>query len=119
MLSHKKIVLLVAATILASCASEPKTIYHWERYQPTIYEYYQQDKVSPEEQIASLQASMEKAKAKNKPVPPGLHAQLGLLYANTGRDGEARQQFAAEKAQFPESAPFMDFLLSKNKGNIQ
>lgn len=119
MLSHKKIVLLVAAAVLTGCASEPQTIYHWEKYQPTLYEYYQQDKVSPEEQIASLKESIEKAKAKNKPVPPGLYAQLGLLYANTGHDVEARQQFETEKAHFPESASFMDFLLSKNKGNIK
>ncbi|MBJ7222229.1 MULTISPECIES: DUF4810 domain-containing protein [unclassified Brenneria] len=119
MLSHKKIVLLLAATVMAGCVSEPKTIYSWDKYQPTLYQYYQQDKVSPEEQIASLTESIEKAKAKNKPVPPGLHAQLGLLYVNTGRDGEARQQFETEKVKFPESAPFMDFLLSKNKGNIK
>ncbi|GKX44200.1 DUF4810 domain-containing protein [Pectobacterium carotovorum] len=119
MLSHKKIVLLLAAAVLAGCASAPKTIYSWDKYQPALYDYYQQDKVSPEQQILSLNESIEKAKAANKPVPPGLYAQLGLLYANTGRDSEARQQFETEKAKFPESAPFMDFLLSKNKGNIK
>lgn len=112
----KKVVLLLAATVLAGCATEPKTIYSWDNYQPTLYQYYQQDKTSPEEQITALNLALEKAKAKNKPVPPGLHAQLGLLYANTGRGSEARQQFETEKAQFPESAPYMDFLLSKNKG---
>lgn len=115
----KKGLLLVAAMVLAGCVKQPQTIYSWDDYQPTLYQYYQQDKTSPEEQIAALNQSIEKAKAKNKPVPPGLHAQLGLLYANTGRDGEARQQFETEKAQFPESASYMDFLLSKNKGAIK
>lgn len=119
MLSHKKIALLLAAAVLAGCAAKPDTLYSWDKYQTTVYQYYQQDKFSPEEQIASLKESIEKAKAKNKPVPPGLYAQLGLLYANTGHEGEARQQFETEKAQFPESAPFMDFLLSKNKGKIK
>ncbi|GAB7194560.1 DUF4810 domain-containing protein [Dickeya oryzae] len=116
MLFNKKIVLLLAATLLAGCASAPKTIYSWDNYQNTIYQYYQQDKTSPEEQIASLQKSIDVAKSQNKPVPPGLHAQLGLLYAKTGRGVDARQQFETEKSLFPESAPFMDFLLSKNKG---
>lgn len=118
MLSGKKLALLLTAVVMTGCAStEPKsTLYSWNDYQPTIYQYYQQDKVSPEEQIASLNEAIEKAKAKNKPVPPGLHAQLGLLYSNTGRGNEARQQFETEKAQFPESASFMDLLLSKNKG---
>ncbi|WJV53886.1 DUF4810 domain-containing protein [Pectobacteriaceae bacterium CE90] len=113
MLFNKKTVLLLTISALAGCASAPKTTYSWDNYQSTLYQYYQQDKASPEEQIASLNKSLDIAKAKNKPVPPGLHAQLGLLYAKTGNTGNARQQFEAEKTQFPESAPFMDFLLSK------
>ena len=56
----------------------------------------------------------DRAKAKNKPVPPGLHAQLGLLYVDTSRPDLAFQQFNAEKNQFPESAAYMDFLM-RNK----
>lgn len=118
MFSGKKIALLLAATVLAGCASSKTdtSIYGWEGYQPAIHDYYQQDKVGPEQQIAALNETIEKTKAKNKLVPPGLHAQLGLLYSNTGHGTEARQQFELEKAQFPESAAYMDFLLSKNKG---
>lgn len=57
---------------------------------------------------------MEQAKAKNKPVPPGLHAQLGLLYADTSRPDLALQQFNTEKTLFPESAAYMDYLM-RNK----
>lgn len=50
------------------------------------------------------------------PVPPGLHAHLGMLYGNTGHTDLAMAEFNTEKAAFPESAPFMDFLMSKDKG---
>lgn len=34
-----------------------------------------------------------------------------MLYADTGRADDARDQFAAEKASFPESATLMDRLV--------
>ena len=43
----------------------------------------------------------------------GFHAQLGMLYASVGKTGQATQAFEAEKALFPESSPYMDFLMKK------
>ncbi|QWA09243.1 DUF4810 domain-containing protein [Sodalis ligni] len=114
----KSIILGVVIT-LAGCATAPKKIYHWDNYQTTVYHYYQSGKTSPDEQIAALNASLEKSRASAKKVPPGVHAHLGLLYANTGRTDLAFQEFNHEKALFPESAPFMDLLLSKNKGETK
>ncbi|MDR0219352.1 MAG: DUF4810 domain-containing protein [Enterobacteriaceae bacterium] len=111
----KKMGMLLGALILAGCANSPKTIYEWGDYQSTLYQYYQQDKTGPQEQIQALQKVIEQAKANNKPVPPGLHAQMGLLYSNVGKIDDAFQQFAIEKKLFPESASYMDFLLRKNK----
>jgi len=115
-LMHKLTVLLAAA-ILAGCASNtaPKSMYNWDHYQPTIYEYYKSD-TTPEQQIATLKATIDKAKASNELIPPGLHAHLGMLYANTGRPDLAMAEFNTEKTLFPESARFMDFLMSKDKG---
>ena len=115
----KKSGLAVLLLLLAGCATQPKPIYNWDKYQTTVYQYYQSDKVSQEEQIASLKESIEKSRATNKLVPPGLHAQLGLLYANTGHTDQAFQDFNTEKTLFPESAAYMDFLLKKNKGSTK
>ncbi|MDX7985961.1 DUF4810 domain-containing protein [Xenorhabdus sp. 12] len=112
----KKTGMLLGILLLAGCAKAPKNLYVWGNYQPTLYQYYQQDKTGPQEQLQALQKVIEQAKSKNKPVPPGLHAQMGLLYSKTGNTVDAFQQFEIEKALFPESAPYMDFLLSKNKG---
>ena len=52
---------------------------------------------SPEQQIATLKEIVEKSRAKDKAVPPGLHAQLGLLYSKIGNDGQAMNEFNTEK----------------------
>ena len=118
MLRHKKLGLLVIAALLSAC-SAPKSLYQWDQYQKTLYQYYQPGKSSPEEQIALLQKMVEKARAKGGAVPPGLHAHLGLLYANLGQNNEAFQQFKIEKTLFPEAATFMDFLLKKQPRSLQ
>lgn len=111
--------LITLLLLLAGCSTKAdKSLYNWDNYQTTVYQYYQGDKVGPEEQIASLKESIEKSRATNKAVPPGLHAQLGLLYANTGHTDLALQEFNTEKSLFPESATYMDFLL-KNKGKTK
>ncbi|QXH46820.1 DUF4810 domain-containing protein [Pseudomonas xanthosomatis] len=109
--------LLLAGALLAGC-SGPKTLYQWESYQPQVYGYLKGD--SKEEQAAALERDLEKIKAKNGAVPPGYHAQLGLLYSGLGKDDQMIQQFRTEKALFPESAAYMDFLMSNaSKGAKQ
>lgn len=101
----------LAVVFLAGCAS--KQIYSWGHYEELIYrDYAKPGAVSAEEQVAQLEADFQKAKSKNKPVPPGFHAQLGTLYFQLGKLDQARQEFETEKAQFPESAVFMDRLLA-------
>ena len=70
--------ILSAALLLAGCASEPM-IYSWGSYEDQIYMMYAQpDKATPEIQIARLEEDFQKARASNKPVPPGFHAHLGM-----------------------------------------
>lgn len=101
--------LLLGSLLLAGC-NMPKPLYQWESYQPQVYEYFNGQ--SKEEQAIALERDLEKIKAKNGAVPPGYHAQLGLLYSELGRDDQMVQQFNTEKALFPESTAYMDFLLS-------
>ncbi|MBA1245506.1 DUF4810 domain-containing protein [Pseudomonas japonica] len=112
------IVLKCAATALvcgwlAGCAG-PRTLYQWEGYQAEVRGYFKGD--SKEAQLQALEAGLERIKAKNGAVPPGYHAQMGLLCADLGQPGRTVQEFQAEKALFPESGAYMDFLL-KNAGS--
>ncbi|MCT7654341.1 DUF4810 domain-containing protein [Oceanimonas sp. NS1] len=92
--------LMVVTALLAGCAG-PKTLYHWDGYQSSVYQHYQEDGSDMDEQVAVLEESIEEAKAKDRIVAPGLHAHLGLLYANSGRGQQAMEQFELENSCFP------------------
>lgn len=88
----------------------PKTLYGWGDYQTQVYSYLNGD--PKEAQIAVLVGDLQKITAAGKVPPPGYHAQLGLLYVDAGHPVEAIREFQAEKALFPESATYMDFVMS-------
>lgn len=102
---------LLLAFALAGCASAPKPLYHWEGYQRQVYEFLKRDGKTPGEQLLLMQAQAEKARATGALLPPGFRAHLGMLHLRLGRDDEARTMFESEKAAFPESGPYMDFVL--------
>ena len=41
-----------------------------------------------------------------------------MLYMNMGKDDQMVQEFRTEKALFPESAAYMDFLLKNAKAGV-
>ena len=110
----KSIIFLALSIVFSSCASPTK--YYWGEYENLIYTQYQEPgKATPEFQIEKMQADIQKAASKNKPLPPGFYAHLGYQYLQAGKAGEARQYFVAEKKSFPESAALMDRFLKKIK----
>ena len=107
------VVAMAVGSILVGCAPAPKRLYHWEGFQGQLYEHFKADSSSPEEQLRVLHAQVEKARASGAALPPGFRAHLAMIYLRLGRDGEAKQELEAEKANFPESAQYMDFLLKR------
>lgn len=105
--------ILLAGAVLAGCASTPRPLYQWADYQSNVYEYFKGQ--SAEQQILAMEENIQQARAQGGTLPPGYHAHLGLLYGNAGRDDQMVQQFQAEKERFPESGPYMDFLLNNYK----
>lgn len=118
----KKTVLLrvmatfVAGVWLAGCTQQPKTLYQWGSYQPEVYEYFKGE--SKEQQVAKLEEDLQKIRSTNSNPPPGYHAQLGMLYGSLGKDDQMVQQLRTEKALFPESATYMDFLLKNTQTGV-
>ncbi|MGQ0698852.1 MAG: DUF4810 domain-containing protein [Panacagrimonas sp.] len=104
-------VAVMLASALAGCATKPQPLYHWGDYQPQVYAYFKGDGESPEAQQSKLEATAQQAQAKGAALPPGFNAHLGLLYLKAGQADKARTAFRTEEAQFPESKPYMDFLL--------
>lgn len=104
--------LLLFLLVFGSCASQ--SIYYWGHYQDLLYDQYQTPgKATPETQVLKLEEDIEKARSKNKPLPPGFYAHLGYQYLQMGRTDDAKVSFESEKRQFPESAVLMDRFLKK------
>ncbi|MDR1423152.1 MAG: DUF4810 domain-containing protein [Azoarcus sp.] len=104
---------LILTALLAGCATGPETLYAWGSYQEQVYSHLQGG--DRQAQIEAMEADLEKISASGKSPPPGFYGHLGLLYVETGNDDSAIASFETEKARFPESAVFMDFLLEKYK----
>ena len=104
--------LVVLSLALAGCGST--SYYEWGRYEDSVY----QVTVRPggfdlQAEIDSLEQQLEKTAAKQRPVPPGLHAHVGFLHSIAGNLDAARSHFVEEKTLYPESAKFMDGLLAR------
>lgn len=107
----RKISFLALMALLSGCGTP--TLYSWGHYEDLVYTMYAKpDKATPERQVRLLDEDLQKASSRHQPIPPGVHAHLGFLYYQLGQADNARQQFEAEKAQFPESGVFMDRMLA-------
>jgi hypothetical protein len=118
-----RLVGLIAAIIggssLLGCVEAPKRLYHWDGFQAQLYEHFKGDGSSPDEQLRILNDQAQRARASGADLPPGFHAHLAMIYLRLGRDTEAKLELEAEKAGFPESAQYMDFLLKHMTGSKQ
>lgn len=112
----QRLVPLLACLLAVGCATQNRGLYQWGSYENQIYAMYADSgKSSPQEQILTLESDLEKARAANRPLPPGFQAHLGYLYFQTGKLDQAIAAFETEKLLFPESRPYMDRLISQAK----
>jgi hypothetical protein len=109
----KAALLLTACLAVAGCAQSPRPLYGWGGYQAQVYEYFKSTASAPEQQIAAIEADLQRMRADNLTPGPGVHAHLGMLYAHLGRDDAAQREFNTEKALYPEAARFLDGLLAR------
>jgi len=114
----KHIAACAAGVALSACVQAPKSLYGWGSYQGQVYEHLKGTS-GPEQQITALEADLQRLRAVGAAPPPGYHAHLGLLYAALGKDDAALRELQTEKHLFPESAHYIDFLLSKSVKSAQ
>ncbi|WP_258872662.1 DUF4810 domain-containing protein [Thalassotalea euphylliae] len=112
---------LLTATLLGSlltgCATT-KTQYYWGEYEQLIYQtYHTPGEATPIVQIEKLEADISKAAEAGMPIPPGLYAHLGLMYASNGNKSMALASLQKEKELYPESATFIDGLIKRSSEN--
>jgi hypothetical protein len=104
-----------ALLMLGGCQTGPKPLYDWGPYQPQVYQQFKGTGNGPEAQLQELERHLDTTLSKGRQVPPGYLAHMGYLYLMTGRSDMAASFWEREKAAFPESRVFMDFLLKNLK----
>jgi hypothetical protein len=103
---------LLAAATLSGCAAP--TLYQWGRYEDAIHDMYiNPGSVPIGDDILLLEAEIEQIVASGEFVPPGVHAHLASLYLSEGDQSTAMIHFQTEKRKFPESARFIDGIISR------
>lgn len=108
-------VVFSAVLFLTACKTTEPT-YYYGAYSEAIYSYFKADTTSVSQQILILEQIIGQAQGKGKPVAPGVHAHLGMLYFESGNAQQGVAHFEQEKALFPESATYLDFLMNKTAG---
>jgi len=112
----RAVIFAICACALGGCASKPPTLYSWGSYEDLIYASYLSPADLPaEKQVELLEKDYQVARSTNRRLPPGWHAHLATLYFQLGKSSEAHRELLTEKAEFPESAAFVDRLIANLK----
>lgn len=109
---HKIIFSIVALLVITGCANNQQT-YYWGNYEQLVYNSFKNpEQADPATQLEKLQKDISIAATKGKPVPPGVYAHMGMLYASLGKAEEAKASLKQEASLYPESSQFMNVLLN-------
>ncbi len=114
----KFIAVLLFIGIISGCSSVSPGGYYWGQYS---YTYHEMIKNPSSESKAKHQKTLldiiTESDELGLRVPPGVHAELGNLFAMDDRMDEALNEFDKEKKLYPESKVFIERLLtSLSKG---
>jgi hypothetical protein len=107
----------VGIALLSGCAHKgAPPLYMWESFPKLQYDTLLRSGSPDPEQVIAMEAHAEAARGAGAALPPGFRAHWGLLKLSAGDPDQARQLWEAEKAAFPESAPYIDQLLKQLTG---
>lgn len=107
------LIILLIAVLGGGCATNSEK-YYWGSYENLIYKMYiKPGSADPGLQIISLTRDIQKAQDSGQKVPPGVHAHLGFMYAIQGNVEQSQAAFLQEKLLFPESAIFIDGMMTR------
>ena len=108
--------LIVGLILSIGCASN-SSLYYWGEYEELVYEMYNTPgSATPAVQINKLTRDIQKADSRGIPIPPGVFAHLGFMYAAVGNQDDAIASFNEEKERFPESHVLVNGMMSRAYG---
>jgi hypothetical protein len=104
--------IILAAAAVTGCANT-STMYQWGKYDAMLYQSYKH----PEKVLAlqnGLESHIATLERSNLKVAPGLYAELGTVYLQSGDAARAVGMYTKERDTWPESKGLMDALI----GNV-
>jgi hypothetical protein len=112
----------VSVFMISACAQpvpqQPLPLYHYEDSSLTYCLY--KAHMTNESLLNfhnSIERTIERAEqSRSGRVPPGMYANLGYIYLQSGKSKEAITVFKKEKTFYPESTHFMDKMIKKIEG---
>jgi hypothetical protein len=102
------LILIPVLSFLAGCAST--SLYQWGGYDQALYAGYK-DATKMEQLRLKLEAHISSMEASKQKVAPGLYAELGTLYLQSGSSEKAIMWYSKEREAWPESKVLMSSMI--------
>jgi len=102
------VALALTAFALGGCAAQP--IYHWGGYESMLYAGYK-DPAKMEEMKLGLERYIAEMDKSGQKIAPGLLAELGTLYLQSGSSDKAIAMYKRERDTWPESKVLMSAMI--------
>jgi hypothetical protein len=102
------VALALIALALGGCKAQP--IYNWGDYESMLYAGYK-DPTKMEEMKLGLESHIAAMDKSNQKIAPGLLAELGTLYLQSGSSDKAISMYTRERDTWPESKVLMDSMI--------
>lgn len=93
---------------LGGCVAQP--VYQWGGYDSKLYAGYK-DQTKMEELKTGLETHIAAMDMSKQKVAPGLFAELGTLYLQSGNSEKAGALYARERDAWPESRSLMNAMI--------
>ncbi len=103
-------ILAFLALLLAGCATQNGN-YNWGGYDNLLYDAYK-DPTKVEQMRIGLEALVAQQERSNQKVAPGIYAELGTLYYQSGDSARALSMYERERDAWPESKGMMTALIA-------
>jgi hypothetical protein len=100
--------LALIALALFGCKAQP--IYDWGDYESMLYAGYK-DPTRMEEMKLGLESHIVEMDESGQKIAPGLLAELGTLYLQSGSSDRAISMYTRERDTWPESKVLMDTMI--------
>lgn len=103
-----KFLIMLAVAFLTGCAHTP--LYQWGEYDQALYSGYK-DPQKMEAMRLKLDAHIAEMEKSGQKVAPGLYAELGTLYLQSGSSEKAIALYSKERTAWPESKGLMTAMI--------